>query len=90
MGTANFLRATKVKEFAKEAIRQKGVCEFIVDLDECDEMDSTFMGTIAGIAVRLRELGYERAILLVNCSERNMELLRNLGLDQLLNREEEL
>jgi len=45
-------------------------------------MDSTFMGTLAGVALRLRELG-QGALRALNVNERNADLLSSLGLDQL-------
>ena len=45
-----------VKEFVKQMI-QRGHRDFVVDLDGCELMDSTFMGTLAGVALRLREIG---------------------------------
>lgn len=70
-----------MKEFAKEMVN-RGHREFIVDLKNCPVMDSTFMGTLAGMALRLRELG-QGQLHVVNLNERNSELLKNLGLDQL-------
>ena len=40
------------------------------------------MGTLAGIALRLRELG-QGNLRVTNLNERNSDLLSNLGLDQL-------
>ena len=60
----------------------RGHREFVVDLRNCPAMDSTFMGTMAGIALRLRELG-QGHLHVVNLNERNSDLLCNLGLDQL-------
>ena len=60
----------------------RGYRSFVIDLADCPVMDSTFMGTLAGVALRLRET--EVGILRVrNANERNYELLRNLGLDNL-------
>jgi anti-sigma B factor antagonist len=53
-----------------------------VDLHRCSVMDSTFMGTLAGIALRLREFGNGR-LLVRNANERNSDLLKNLGLNNL-------
>jgi anti-sigma B factor antagonist len=47
-------------------------------------MDSTFMGTLAGISLWLAELG-ESCLSVVNLNERNTESLCSLGLDQLFN-----
>lgn len=61
---------------------QRGFRDFVVDLRDCEQMDSTFMGTLAGVALRLRELG-QGAMRAVNVNERNLGLLSSLGLDQL-------
>ncbi len=80
-GKGSFLNSSGVKEFAKEMVN-RGHREFVVDLRNCPAMDSTFMGTLAGIALRLREIGQGR-LNVVNLNERNNDLLCNLGLDQL-------
>ena len=41
------------------------------------------MGTLAGVALRLREIG-QGNLHVTNLNDRNSDLLRNLGLDQLL------
>jgi anti-anti-sigma regulatory factor len=80
-GKGSFLNSTGLKEFAKEMIN-RGFREFAVDLKNCTVMDSTFMGTLAGVALRLRELG-QGTLRVTNLNERNNDLLSNLGLDQL-------
>lgn len=80
-GKGSFLNSTGLKEFAKEMIN-RGFREFAVDLKNCPVMDSTFMGTLAGVALRLRELG-QGSLRVINLNERNSDLLANLGLDQL-------
>ena len=80
-GKGSFLNSTGLKEFGKE-MTNRGFREFVVDLQKCPVMDSTFMGTLASIALRLRELGSGR-LSVVNLNERNSDLLGNLGLDQL-------
>ena len=82
-GNGSSSDSTALKEFAREIIH-RGAREFIVDLRNCPVMDSTFMGTLAGISLRLRELGQGR-LYVVNLNERNAESLRSLGLDQLFN-----
>ncbi len=80
-GKGSFLNSAGVKEFAKEMVN-RGSRQFIVDLRNCPVMDSTFMGTLAMIALRLREIG-QGSLHVVNLNERNHDLLTNLGLDQL-------
>src|SRR5271157_4119998 len=83
-GKGSSTNSTALKDFAKEMIH-RGAREFIVDLCNCPVMDSTFMGTLAGISLRLGELGEGCCLSVVNLNERNAESLCGLGLDQLLN-----
>ncbi len=87
-GKGSFLNSTGLKEFTKEMIN-RGHREFVVDLNNCPVMDSTFMGTLAGVALRLREIG-QGQLKVVNLNERNRNLLANLGLDQLFTIEEKI
>ena len=80
-GKGSFLNSPGVKDFSKEMIN-RGHREFVVDLRNCPVMDSTFMGTLAGVALRLREIG-QGHLHVINLNERNHDLLCNLGLDQL-------
>jgi anti-sigma B factor antagonist len=61
---------------------KRGYREFIIDLQNCAMMDSTFMGTMAGLALRLRELG-QGHLHVVHCGPRSRDLLSGLGLDQI-------
>ena len=46
-------------------------------------MDSTFMGTLTGAALNLRERG-EGEVVVLNANGRNQQLLTSLGLDHIL------
>ena len=80
-GKGNFLNSGNLKEFAKEMVN-RGYREFIVDLENCAMMDSTFMGTMAGVALRLKELGHGH-LHVIHCGTRSRDLLTGLGLDQI-------
>jgi anti-sigma B factor antagonist len=80
-GKGSFLNSGNLKEFAREML-DRGYREFIVDLADCAMMDSTFMGTMASVALRLKELGHGH-LHVVHCGDRSRELLSGLGLDQL-------
>jgi anti-sigma B factor antagonist len=80
-GKGSFQSSPALKEFSKQML-ERGYRSFVVDLQGCPVMDSTFMGTLAGIALRLREFG-NGALLVRNANERNTDLLRNLGLNNL-------
>ena len=80
-GKGNFLNSGSLKEFAQEMVN-RGFREFVVDLEHCAMMDSTFMGTLAAVALRLRELG-QGHLHVVHCGARSRDLLSGLGLDQI-------
>lgn len=81
-GKGSFQNSTPLKEFSKEMLA-RGRRHFVVDLNGCPVMDSTFMGTLAGLALKIRAEG-DGEIRVINLNERNHSLLCNLGLDQLL------
>ena len=80
-GRGTFQNSPGIKEFVRKMM-DRGHREFVVDLAGCELMDSTFMGTLASVALRLREIG-QGSLKVVNVNARNSALLENLGLDQL-------
>lgn len=84
-GRGTFQNSTGLKEFASE-MTKRGHREFIVDLKDCELMDSTFMGTLAGIAMRL---GADGKLHVTRPNARCRQVLRNLGLDRILSVEDE-
>ena len=80
-GKGSFLNSGNLKEFAREMV-DRGYREFVIDLEHCAMMDSTFMGTMAGVALRLKELGRGH-LHIVRCGNRSRDLLSGLGLDQI-------
>jgi anti-sigma B factor antagonist len=80
-GKGSFLNSGNLKEFAREML-DRGYREFVVDLADCVMMDSTFMGTMASVALRLKEIG-QGHLHIVHCKNRSQELLSGLGLDQI-------
>ena len=80
-GRGSFLNSGNLKEFAREML-DRGYREFVVDLADCAMMDSTFMGTMASVALRLKELGRGH-LHIVHCGNRSQQLLSGLGLDQI-------
>jgi anti-anti-sigma factor len=69
----------QLKSFAAARI-DGGARHLVVDLEACPTMDSTFMGTLTGIALRLMSHP-EGRLQVVNVNDRNRSLLQNLGLD---------
>ena len=80
-GRGSFQNSPALKEFSRKMIGE-GRRSFVVDLKNCPAMDSTFMGTLAGLAIRLRDT-CAGELWVVNRNERNADLLAGLGLDPL-------
>jgi anti-anti-sigma regulatory factor len=80
-GKGNFLNSGSLKQFAQEMVN-RGYREFVFDLEHCAMMDSTFMGTMAAVALRLKELG-QGHLHVVHCGDRSLQLLSGLGLDHI-------
>ena len=83
-GRANFTLSVDFKRLVHE-LRQRGLNRFMLDLGDCLTMDSTFLGVLAGIALRDID-GKESAptdprvqMDLLNPSPRIADLLENLG-----------
>jgi len=86
-GRGTFDNSQCVKDYVQRMIA-KGQKEFILDLEKCDLMDSTFMGMLTSVAFLLREVdqGFLRV---VHANARNFSLLESLGLDHLFHVEPE-
>lgn len=82
IGKGTFQTSSGLKQYAKRMIA-RGYRLFIVDLAECEVMDSTSMGTLAGLALNLKEEVGGGLLQVIRCNPRNTSLLCNLGLDQL-------
>ena len=81
-GRASFMNSGSLKDFFSELIRQNKV-RFVVDFQLCTSMDSTFLGVLAGAALELRKQQPAGTLTLARVGERNLELIRNLGLHRL-------
>jgi len=81
-GRASFMNSGSLKDFFGEMTRQ-GKKRFVVDFQQCTSMDSTFLGVLAGTALELRRQNPAGTLVLARVGERNLELIRNLGLHRL-------
>lgn len=93
-GRGSFQNSCELRKYADERLK-RGDQVVLIDLEECEYMDSTFMGTLTGIACRLEaDCGSDDSnpssalpvprMEIVNPSDRARELLENLGLDEIL------
>lgn len=81
-GRGSFKNGPALKQFASSAIGE-GCNQFVIDMAGCRGMDSTFMGVLAGIALRLRREAGGRVVI-INLSAVNRNLLETLGLDRVI------
>ncbi len=83
-GRASYLNSAPVGDFFARMIGA-GKKSFVVDFKDCQTMDSTFLGIIAGLALDVRKLRTAGSVTLCRLSRRNLELVRNLGLHRIVN-----
>jgi len=82
VGRGSFQNSSCLKAFYQQLLKE-GVRRFIVDLEACTYLDSTFLGILLGLGLKLREAG-NGLLHILNANPRNLELLTNLGLDRLI------
>lgn len=80
-GRGSFANSPIVKSLGDDYIASGGRL-IVMDLETCSGIDSTFMGTLAGLARRLMPIG--GAVQIASPSERCLCALESLGLDALL------
>ena len=81
-GKGTYTVAPELKKFCFDQI-SRGVCNVILDMNDCATMDSTFMGVMAGVAMRLRDLS-EHTFMVINLTPKTKDLLEVLGLSNLI------
>ncbi len=78
VGKGSFLLSPLMKQFADERIAS-GEKRIVIDLGGCTGMDSTFMGSLAGMAARLS--AGEGGLEIADIDARGLQSLEDLGLD---------
>lgn len=82
-GKANYLNCNNFRDFMDKMIREDKR-KFVIEFNDCKGMDSTFLGILAGCALNLRKQNPPGVLVISKLSERNHELICNLGLQHLL------
>ncbi|MBN1901296.1 STAS domain-containing protein [Candidatus Sumerlaeota bacterium] len=82
-GRGTFQNSMDLQNLTRSLLEQNPNVRFIIDLDKCVTLDSTFMGTLAGISVEQNKAGHGYLTVL-NTHEHTLHLLRNLGLAYIL------
>lgn len=80
-GKGSFQNSPELKEYAACMV-ERGASHFVVDLENCPVMDSTFMGTLVGVVSLLNGCEAEdKGLEVINANARNIQLVQSLGLD---------
>ncbi|MDP3069108.1 MAG: STAS domain-containing protein [Opitutaceae bacterium] len=82
-GRGSFQNCGGLRDFIA-AMTAEGRRRFVLDLQDCAAMDSTFLGVLAGAAITLRKFGPAGSLVVARASPRHVELMRGLGLHRLL------
>jgi anti-anti-sigma regulatory factor len=83
-GRANFTSSLDLKKLANELVARDE--RVLFDLSECEHMDSTFLGGLAGMGLQLCDRARRRSpdpVELVNPKPRIVDLLENVGVSHL-------
>jgi anti-anti-sigma factor len=81
-GRGSYKVSPTLKKFATRML-DEGRLKLVVDVERCEGMDSTFMGTLAGISQRLTKAGGE-PVYMTSVSPKLHQLMKTLGLDRLV------
>ncbi len=79
---ASFLNCAPLRSFFEECL-VVGRRNYVVDFQECSSMDSTFLGILVGLAMKLRKFEDDGRLTLINLKDRNLETVRNLGIHKI-------
>jgi anti-sigma B factor antagonist len=81
-GKGSHLVSPQLSRFIHQCL-EDGSTHFVIDLENCPSMDSTFIGTLTSIAAKLFGQPQSR-VQILNPNLRNQSLINNLGLNHLL------
>ncbi|MEX2382750.1 MAG: STAS domain-containing protein [Opitutales bacterium] len=82
-GRVSFLNSAPLRDFFNQAASSKKR-NFVIDFVDCTGMDSTFLGILAGAALDLKKQKPSGDLILSRLGEKNLELVKNLGLHRLM------
>jgi len=90
-GRGSFANSVAFKKLADRLAQRYGPGKyfFIVDLEKCQTMDSTFLGALASIALRQRK-ECDRVLVITNASDHVRKLLQTLGITHIVELHEKL
>lgn len=82
VGRGNYQNAQPFRQWVQEQVVRGCQC-LHVDLSQCQAMDSTFLGLLAGFGLKQRQTGGNEPLHLFNAGDRHLKSCQSLGLDRL-------
>ena len=79
---ASYLNCEPIRNFFEEQ-NKRGCNRFVIDFQHCSSMDSTFLGILVGVALKVRNSADGGSFTLLNLRGRNLETVCNLGIHQI-------
>lgn len=79
LNKASYLNCGPLRDFIENRLNS-GQVNFVVDFVDCKSMDSTFLGIMVKIAIRVKDRG---SLSLVNLRDRNLETVQHLGIHKI-------
>ncbi len=86
-GKATFANANTFKQFIDKSL-EKNIRHYIIDFESCSGMDSTFLGIIAWLGLKIKDSTEDTNLIVRNFNKRNKELFHNLGLQNFIKTED--
>jgi len=82
-GKGDVFLAPSLKKLTDKLLKNSSSPKLVVDMEDCSGMDSTFMGTLASLAIRFKGLA-NACFQLCGVTKSNQDSLEELGLDSLI------
>ena len=79
---ASYLNCEPLRKFFEEQTKA-GQKRYIIDFKDCTSMDSTFLGILVSVALKIRSNQNGGSMVLLNLMGRNLETVCNLGIHQI-------
>ena len=76
---ASYLNCGPLREFINDRY-SSGQTNFVVDFEDCLSLDSTFLGMLVSLALKVKGNG---SLSLINLRNRNLETVQNLGIHKI-------
>jgi len=73
---ASYLNCAPLRSFLHEMVK-------VIDFENCSSMDSTFLGILVGLSLKLKKEKQGGTLTLLNLVGRNLETVENLGIHKI-------